>query len=96
MSKKRLLKGLKKSQLEIQKRGCANGGLAGKDQLADVQSKVELLSSCCDLVLGGDDFEVIGGSRDKGAFMMPHLFTCAKGLTATTPHEVEAFGLSAR
>ena len=72
--------------------GVRMGALAGLDQLADVKAKVEMLNSCCDLVLGGDDFEVVGGSRDKGAFMMPHLFTCSKGLSTSTPHEVEAFG----
>ena len=72
--------------------GVRMGALAGMEQLQDVKSKVEILKGCCELVMGEEDFEVIGADREKGAFMMPHLFTCSKGLAATTPHEVEAFG----
>ena len=72
--------------------GVRMGALAGMDQLQDVKTKVEMLKSCCELVMGGDDFQVIGADKNKGAFMMPHLFTCSKGLSATTPHEIEAFG----
>ena len=73
--------------------GVRMGALAGMEQLRDVKSKVEILKNCCELVMGGEDFDVIELTGKKALFMMPHLFTCSKGLSATTPHEVEAFGL---
>ena len=41
---------------------------------------------------GGDDFTVTGANKKTGAFVMPTLFSCERGLETKTPHEVEAFG----
>ena len=70
--------------------GVRMGSLAGMDQLRDVKEKIMELSSCCNLEMGGDEFEVTGASKSKGAFMMPTLFSCEKGLATDLPHEGEA------
>ena len=67
------------------------GSLAGMDQLRDVKEKIMELSSCCNLEMGGDEFEVTGASKSKGAFMMPTLFLVKKAWRLITA-EVEAFG----
>ena len=74
------------------KEGVRMGALAGMDQRRDVYEKVELLKITCHLEMGGEDFTVTGANKKTGAFMMPTLFSCEKGLETETPHEVEAFG----
>ena len=91
--KNALIKRLEKVTIgDPQVEGVRMGALAGIEQLKDVRSKVEILKNSCELVMGSDDFKVLGADREKGAFMMPHLFTCNDGISKDVPHQVEAFG----
>ncbi len=73
--------------------GVRMGALVGKDQAADVWENVGQLQESCKLVHGGSrDFEVVGADIESGAFFPKTLLVCDNPLTATTPHEVEAFG----
>lgn len=68
------------------------GPLAGLSQLREVQEKVNLLKESCELLYQNQDFELIGGDRDKGAFYPPTLLYCEKALNSDAPHDIEAFG----
>lgn len=73
--------------------GVRMGPLVGRSQMEDVWDKVETLKQSSELIYGGtQDFEVVGGNRDKGAFFPSTLFYCNNPLTAEAPHAVEAFG----
>jgi len=73
--------------------GVRMGPLVGRSQMDDVWEKVEQLKQSSEVVYGGSqDFEVVGGDRDKGAFFPATLMYCDKPLTTETPHAVEAFG----
>jgi oxepin-CoA hydrolase/3-oxo-5,6-dehydrosuberyl-CoA semialdehyde dehydrogenase len=69
------------------------GPLASKDQLQEVQEKIEELSKYASLVMDGrSDFEVKGASRDNGFFMAPTLLVCERPFENDIVHSVEAFG----
>jgi oxepin-CoA hydrolase/3-oxo-5,6-dehydrosuberyl-CoA semialdehyde dehydrogenase len=73
--------------------GVRMGPLAGKNQLSDVQEKVQELLQSCDVYHGSDPhFEVMGGNREKGAFMAPLVLIARDPLRNTAAHSVEAFG----
>lgn len=69
------------------------GALASLGQRDEVRARVSELAEEAEAVFGNrDDFEVAGADRTRGAFFMPTLLHCAKPLTATRVHAVEAFG----
>lgn len=73
--------------------GVRMGPLAGKNQLSDVQAKVQELLQSCDVYHGSDPhFEVMGGNREKGAFMAPLVLLARDPLRNSAAHSIEAFG----
>jgi len=72
--------------------GVRMGALASREQLKEVNEKIEELKKSCSLLYNNDNFDLIGGDREKGAFLAPHLLLCDNPLNATEPHCVEAFG----
>ncbi len=73
--------------------GVRMGALAGKAQQKEVREKVELLLDSSELAYGNlDDFEILGGDRNGGAFMSPLLLKNMKPLIDTVVHDIEAFG----
>jgi oxepin-CoA hydrolase/3-oxo-5,6-dehydrosuberyl-CoA semialdehyde dehydrogenase len=73
--------------------GVRMGALAGKSQVDEVRSKVELLAKEQRIVYGDlDNFDVTGASKEKGAFISPILMVNDNPFTNTAVHEIEAFG----
>lgn len=73
--------------------GVRMGSLVGKSQREDVMSAVAKLAQSSEIILDGmEQFESIGVTEGKGAFMAPTLLRCENPLNTTVPHEVEAFG----
>jgi oxepin-CoA hydrolase/3-oxo-5,6-dehydrosuberyl-CoA semialdehyde dehydrogenase len=65
----------------------------GRDQVKDVWDNVNALASKCELVYGGkDDFEILGGDTQSGAFFPTTLLYCDKPTNIDAPHSIEAFG----
>ncbi len=73
--------------------GVRMGPLVGRDQVADTWDQLNRLKQHTQVVYGGtQDFALHSGSREGGAFFPATLLRCDNPLTATLPHEVEAFG----
>ncbi|MFT6916580.1 MAG: oxepin-CoA hydrolase/3-oxo-5,6-dehydrosuberyl-CoA semialdehyde dehydrogenase [Motiliproteus sp.] len=73
--------------------GVRIGPLVGRDQLDDVWSAVERLTKSCELIYGGtQNFTVLGGNQDMGAYFPSTLLYCDQPLTTEAPHAIEAFG----
>lgn len=73
--------------------GVRMGALVGRSQVADVWDKVEQLKQSCELVHGGsEDFEIVGGNLETGAFFPTTLLYSDKPMETDVPHGVEAFG----
>ncbi|MEN9698990.1 MAG: phenylacetic acid degradation bifunctional protein PaaZ [Bacteroidota bacterium] len=73
--------------------GVRMGALASKLQVERVRANVAQLAKSQQLVCGDlDAFEVIGASKERGAFFPPILFRNENPFTATDVHEIEAFG----
>lgn len=73
--------------------GVRMGPLVGRAQMNDVREALDTLKKSCEVVHGGgEDFEVQGGDREKGAFFPPTLLYCDQPFNAEEPHAVEAFG----
>ncbi len=73
--------------------GVRMGALATKLQVERVRANVDLLAQSQQMVFGNlDDFEVVGASREAGAFFPPVLFRNESPFTATAVHDIEAFG----
>jgi oxepin-CoA hydrolase/3-oxo-5,6-dehydrosuberyl-CoA semialdehyde dehydrogenase len=73
--------------------GVRMGALATRQQVERVMASVDILSAQQEMVYGPlSDFELQGGSREKGAFFPPVLFQNADPFKNTLVHEVEAFG----
>lgn len=69
------------------------GPLVSRDQMQDVRSCVERLASEGEIVYGDlDDFDVLDGDKERGAFFPALLLHCKNPLRATLVHEIEAFG----
>ena len=69
------------------------GALATKLQVDRVNASVTELAKTQQIVFGDlSDFEVIGASKEGGAFFPPVLFRNEQPFTATAVHEIEAFG----
>jgi oxepin-CoA hydrolase/3-oxo-5,6-dehydrosuberyl-CoA semialdehyde dehydrogenase len=73
--------------------GVRMGALAGKKQLAEVLERFGQLASESKLVFGNpEQFEVVGASRENGAFLAPLLLRQDDPFNNTAVHEIEAFG----
>jgi oxepin-CoA hydrolase/3-oxo-5,6-dehydrosuberyl-CoA semialdehyde dehydrogenase len=72
--------------------GVRMGPLASRAQVRDVGASAAKLRGAAELVFGGQEFNVTGADREKGAFFAPMLLSCAKPFSFSEPHDVEAFG----
>ncbi|WP_272975911.1 phenylacetic acid degradation bifunctional protein PaaZ [Deinococcus geothermalis] len=68
------------------------GALVSTEQRERVRATLDALQREAQLVIGGEERELLGGDREKGAFLDPTLLLCESPLTARGPHELEAFG----
>jgi len=69
------------------------GALASQDDRDDVRKKIAAIAREAEIVCGDpDSVSLASGDAEKGAFMSPVLLRCADPLTATAPHDIEAFG----
>ncbi len=70
------------------------GPLASRDQVDEVSQKVEELLNSCEIAYGSNkgEFDIVGGDKEKGAFMPSTLLYCDDPLNKEEPHNVEAFG----
>lgn len=68
------------------------GSLASQSQRDDVLSKLEILKQESEMVIGGQQPEIIDGDYSKGAFISPVVFLNNQPFTNLSSHEVEAFG----
>jgi len=74
--------------------GVRMGPLAGHAQREDICEIVEILSSHCELIYGGNDvsMDLVGENVNPDAFYPPTLLYCDKPLETDAPHSIEAFG----
>ncbi|MCO4795047.1 MAG: phenylacetic acid degradation bifunctional protein PaaZ [Bacteriovoracaceae bacterium] len=72
--------------------GVRMGPLASLDQKEEVLSKINQLKNSCDVVFENSNFELLGGSQEKGAFVAPTVLHCSDPFKTTDVHDVEAFG----
>ena len=73
--------------------GVRMGPLAGRAQVGEVARSLDRLREAAELVYGGgDDFEVVGADRERGAFFPITLLYDDRPFERTAPHDVEAFG----
>jgi oxepin-CoA hydrolase / 3-oxo-5,6-dehydrosuberyl-CoA semialdehyde dehydrogenase len=73
--------------------GVRMGPLVSREQREEVKGRVEELRRACELVYGGtDDFEILGGDKERGGFYPPTFLYCDRPLEVHEPHELEAFG----
>lgn len=68
------------------------GALVSTDQRERVRETLEKFKADSEVVIGGQEADLLGGDREKGAFLDPTLLLCRDPLNAKTPHELEAFG----
>ena len=67
------------------------GALVSVEQRQRVQETLQKLGRETEVVIGGQA-ELLGGDREKGAFLDPTVLLCRDPLSAKGPHELEAFG----
>lgn len=67
------------------------GALVSVEQRQRVRETLEKLGQEAEVVIGGES-DLLGGDREKGAFLDPTVLLCRDPLTAKGPHELEAFG----
>ncbi len=73
--------------------GVRMGPLASRTQVDRVRENVELLMKEQEVVYGDmDNFDIVGGDKEKGAFFSPILFRNDAPFEKTGVHEIEAFG----
>lgn len=73
--------------------GVRMGALATRLQVERVRANVELLAQSQEMVYGSlDEFEVVGGDKNKGAFFSPILFLNDQPFDKQDVHNIEAFG----
>ncbi|WP_435229843.1 phenylacetic acid degradation bifunctional protein PaaZ [Pseudopelagicola sp. nBUS_20] len=69
------------------------GALVSSDQKRDVLEKASLIGTEAERVFGDpENFNIVGADAERGAFVPPMLYHCAKPDTATHVHGTEAFG----
>lgn len=73
--------------------GVRMGALVSKNQVAEVKKRVQQLAQSSEIVYGDmDNFEVVGSTQEKGAFLSPILMLNAKPFQNQDTHNIEAFG----
>jgi oxepin-CoA hydrolase/3-oxo-5,6-dehydrosuberyl-CoA semialdehyde dehydrogenase len=72
--------------------GVRMGALINKEQVAEVNQRIEELKKVSEVVFGKDDFEVVGADKNKGAFIAPTLMLNKNPLGNDEVHSIEAFG----
>jgi oxepin-CoA hydrolase/3-oxo-5,6-dehydrosuberyl-CoA semialdehyde dehydrogenase len=73
--------------------GVRMGPLAGIAQRDEVRERVQQLAKTQDIIIGDlDNFEVVGGNKEKGAFFSPLIFLNNDPFKNTDCHNIEAFG----
>lgn len=71
--------------------GVRMGPLAGRKQLEEVSRVIQQLKNDTEQ-LHSPQLELLSGSADKGAFMVPTVLACKSPLNKASVHELEAFG----
>jgi oxepin-CoA hydrolase/3-oxo-5,6-dehydrosuberyl-CoA semialdehyde dehydrogenase len=72
------------------------GALASLSDRDTVRAQIARIATDAEVVFGDPDaVSTSSGDPDKGAFMNPVLLHCANPMTATAPHDTEAFGPAA-
>lgn len=71
--------------------GVRMGPLVGRAQRDDVLAKIAEIERAAEKVLG-NELEVVGADKERGAFLAPTLFYCSNPKIALEPHNIEAFG----
>jgi len=72
--------------------GVRMGALINKEQVEEVNQRIEELKKVSEIVFGKDDFEVVGADKNKGAFIAPTLMLNKNPLGNDEVHSIEAFG----
>ncbi len=73
--------------------GVKMGALAGIEQVDEVKQKIKELLRSSQMVYGNlEDFNILGGNKEKGAFLPPVLLRNDRPFDASEVHNVEAFG----
>ncbi|RYE23177.1 MAG: phenylacetic acid degradation bifunctional protein PaaZ [Sphingobacteriales bacterium] len=73
--------------------GVRMGPLAGIAQRNEVRERVQQLAKTQEVIIGDlDNFEVVGGNKEKGAFFSPMIFLNTDPFKNTDCHNIEAFG----
>ncbi len=72
--------------------GVRMGPLASREQVEDVQKKLEALKASCSVAYAGDLESLKDAHADKGSFVSPTLLRCEEPMMNTLVHEVEVFG----
>ena len=72
--------------------GVRMGPLAGRSQVREVGKALDALRAGTELAYGGGDFEVVGASRESGAFFPITLLYNDRPFDRMAAHDVEAFG----
>lgn len=73
--------------------GVRMGPLAGKSQVTEVKARVNELLSVGELVSSSaDEYDIVGGDKENGAFFPATMIYCDKPLMTSEIHSIEAFG----
>ena len=73
--------------------GVKMGPLAGRAQVSEVRKALTAIRAGAEVIMGGGDAEgLINADAAVGAFFPITLLACNDPLTATEPHDIEAFG----
>ena len=73
--------------------GVRMGPLAGIAQRDEVRERVQQLAKSQQIIIGDlENFEVVGGNKEKGAFFSPLVFLNNDPFKNTDCHNIEAFG----
>ncbi|MFN8574527.1 MAG: phenylacetic acid degradation bifunctional protein PaaZ [Gemmatimonadaceae bacterium] len=73
--------------------GVKMGPLAGRAQVKEVRSSLDAIRAGAQVVYGGGDApDTVGADASRGAFFPITLLACDSPLSATQPHDIEAFG----
>jgi oxepin-CoA hydrolase/3-oxo-5,6-dehydrosuberyl-CoA semialdehyde dehydrogenase len=72
--------------------GVRMGALINRGHLMRVREKLDWLKTECSVAYGREDFEVVGGTREQGAFMAPVLLLNAHPFSNVRCHDTECFG----
>jgi oxepin-CoA hydrolase/3-oxo-5,6-dehydrosuberyl-CoA semialdehyde dehydrogenase len=73
--------------------GVRMGAMVNRQQMQIVVDRVQQLSKQTPIVYGNlSDFNIVGGDKNKGAFMSPLLMLNSEPFKYKDSHEVEAFG----